>query len=521
MKKSVLSFMAITLLTVFSCEKEELKIDEENLKTQVTEDNPYQDVSPEEAMDFLKSSKLLTPVKEQNSHQKGIKRFRPKPEEMFYKPFTNIEGNTTVIPVESDYENTESEIIMMKINGKLHGSIIHKVRNEQSDEETFSGLLIITDLKRKFLTGYVYEKDILIRRLAESKNDGEKGLSNKKDAQHHCTICIDDEDGGGGSGGGSGSGGGGSGSDDNPIELEEVVVYADTPYVPVVSYSDYGIGTTTYQPVNQYNLPQYTINYGNGTGSNTNGTLTQQQIWEEFMRELRAAMEDRIKTDDPSVTDCLKNIIGKLQTKDSQFALTPDGVGVIQRNTLSTIILDLFESSQKYDITFKIDEAGSDINGNPLNGFTRRDPNNIHNHYIITIDDDLIENGTQLAIARTVMHESLHAYANYIVDERNLESNYFLELQNLYQKYKDDEKAENMTQHEFISQFVDMMGKSLRVWDNKQLDLEYYKMLAWGGLETSPNYNSLTETEKTKIQDALKNERTGNNKAKGNTKCQN
>ncbi len=81
-----------------------------------------------------------------------------------------------------------------------------------------------------------------------------------------------------------------------------------------------------------------------------------------------------------------------------------------------------------------------------------------------------------------------------------------------YDKY---ENKSNLSQHEFMSQFVDALANSLSVYDSHKQDYEYYKALSWAGLETSENYEELEN--KTEIQNIIRNERFNEN-AKG-SKC--
>ena len=111
----------------------------------------------------------------------------------------------------------------------------------------------------------------------------------------------------------------------------------------------------------------------------------------------------------------------------------------------------------------------------------------------------------------------MHTFINYS-RKVNRTSDLTTDLNALYQKYKNqgnfDGVANNLSQHEFISQYVEALASSLAAYDNHQQSKEYYTMLSWGGLETSPTYQALPN--KNKIQTAINNERYG--KAKGK-KC--
>lgn len=89
-------------------------------------------------------------------------------------------------------------------------------------------------------------------------------------------------------------------------------------------------------------------------------------------------------------------------------------------------------------------------------------------------------------------------------------------LQKLHLKYSQSNNSSNLTQHEFISQYVDALANSLAVWDNRTQDLDYYKKLAWAGLESSDAYKA--QKNKTEIQKAILAEQTANSNSKGR-KC--
>ncbi|WP_417800116.1 hypothetical protein [Tenacibaculum sp.] len=203
---------------------------------------------------------------------------------------------------------------------------------------------------------------------------------------------------------------------------------------------------------------------------------------------------------------CVSAIIKALQEKDMKGALVPDLEGM---GHLSQMVLDLFDHSQTYNLTFNIGQLnniGSGVSGN-TNGFD------------ITLDTDLVKDATKLFIAKTVIHESFHAYIHYVVRENpgSIMTTVLKKYQNFYTK-SNPTNAGNLTEHKFISQYVEALAYSLSSYDNHQQPMDYYKALSWAGLESSSAYQSLSNSDKTKIQNIIKNERLANSNAKS-TKC--
>lgn len=201
---------------------------------------------------------------------------------------------------------------------------------------------------------------------------------------------------------------------------------------------------------------------------------------------------------------CVTAIIKELQKKDIRNALVPDLEGM---GHLSQMVLDLFDHSKKYNLTFNIGQLnniGSNVNGN-TSGFD------------ITLDTDLVKDATQLFIAKTVIHESLHAFIHYTVRENpgSIMTNVLKKYHTFY-IINNPNNAGNLSEHQFMSQYVEALAYSLSSYDNHQQPMDYYKALSWAGLESSNAYNALPD--KTNIEKIIENERLAKSDAKS-TKC--
>lgn len=213
--------------------------------------------------------------------------------------------------------------------------------------------------------------------------------------------------------------------------------------------------------------------------------------------------QGHVHLEDQVNNPCVRDILRKLQQKDLQRLTVPDIGGLSGTGHLSQGILDLFDKSGNYDLTFKIEQLGTS-NGNELNGRTVK----ISGGWEIKLDSDLVHGGTRIFIAKTIIHESTHAFIQYILGS-NRTSDLVKDLNKIHRTRNDA----NLTQHEFMSQYVDALAHSLSIWDNNAQSMEYYKKLSWGGLETSDAYK--TQSNKTDIQNTIQNERFNKTGAKG------
>ena len=205
--------------------------------------------------------------------------------------------------------------------------------------------------------------------------------------------------------------------------------------------------------------------------------------------------------------------------------------------TFSESILKLFNESKTVNLTI----ANGDLEG--TNGTTTVTS--------ITISNTYLEKATQLSIARTMIHEMIHAYLNVKYSSPLLfdpDNGYDFRLK--MDKYAIDNGIANINSnefhHEFMGQYIDAMAASLLIWDEKygsrtNLGWEYYRSMAFGGLvyvkkdakgnailddagnpiyEDTDSFKSLVpnKSDREKINDILKNEQYGNRNAKGK-KC--
>ena len=155
--------------------------------------------------------------------------------------------------------------------------------------------------------------------------------------------------------------------------------------------------------------------------------------------------------------------------------------------------------------------------------------------YTITISENYLAKATELSIARTMIHESVHAYINGLYYSSDFQSLSFGQKLRKYAEDKGYTAMNNTLHHNFMGQYVDAMAYSLYEWDKDygtggSLDWNYYKSLAYGGMfQVDASGKIVTEIDTFKelvpnasdrqaIADLMFNENKGNKDAKG-TKC--
>src|SRR5690606_1882270 len=123
-----------------------------------------------------------------------------------------------------------------------------------------------------------------------------------------------------------------------------------------------------------------------------------------------------------SVPDCAKNIIKDL-IADKTFLDLGDMPDIIKQElNLSGFILDLFNHSDKFKLVFKSESLTQTTPSGTIYKNASTNPKmDISNPgkfiFTITLDSSFIENATDLAIARTIIHETVHSYISYQYQE--------------------------------------------------------------------------------------------------------
>ena len=216
---------------------------------------------------------------------------------------------------------------------------------------------------------------------------------------------------------------------------------------------------------------------GNNSGGYTGDNNTQS------LDNLLADFDNRIQ--DSLEHQCLKDVL--------------DTIKKIKEGKIAEIIQQFSGEVPNWRLTLKEGYAG----GNNA----QTDPFFTNGSISITFDYTKIGRGTDLAVARTMMHESVHAYlvAYFINDPTTAQKDYTQLFEDyITKKYPTWGDA----QHEEMGRsFVDQIALALKQFGQKRgynIDDQIYHDLAWGGLYNDYSgvaaFNKLTPFEKERIR---------------------
>ncbi|WP_152550766.1 hypothetical protein [Nonlabens ulvanivorans] len=177
---------------------------------------------------------------------------------------------------------------------------------------------------------------------------------------------------------------------------------------------------------------------------------------------------------DVSVPDCLKDIIDKFKPTNN-FYMDMNGVApsLQQQLNIATQTLSLFDNTGNYGITFAVSNI-------PVNAQTNPTIINSNGTDVLKIkiefSAEYISRATDLALARSVVHELVHAYLYYI-NQTNPNSVLGQKLDEII-----DDLTSISTQHQIMSdQFAGAIATAIEAWDNSNHQHEEYDYLSWSG----------------------------------------
>jgi len=247
-------------------------------------------------------------------------------------------------------------------------------------------------------------------------------------------------------------------------------------------------------------MPGTPLPAGGGSGSNGPGTTTPLPPEEPTepiltgevldLNDLALDLWVEEQIFDSLLDECIKEVLGDLRKMDS---------GIVD-------LLQFFEapmSVTNYNVEFASVNTSSDET--VANTYVVED----QGIYSIKVDvnRELLVNASDLAVATVLLHEIIHAYLTVKLGYfyNDIEKTYPA----LVAEFYSTRDWNGATHNEMTKSFVNELGASLGRYGKQKgyiLPDSFYKALAWGGLEKTDAYNSLTESEKANINLTLETE---------------
>jgi len=237
-------------------------------------------------------------------------------------------------------------------------------------------------------------------------------------------------------------------------------------------------------------------NWNPGTGGGTPSPNMPEPEPEEFS----------IGINDENLDDCLKSILDTVHDHNH-------GIGKIIEN--------FAYSNNTSNYNWNVSSA----NLMGRTGETQTNYDNVNNIAFTKFDSGGFPKATDLSWARTIIHESAHAYILSLAKDEDLTNS---ERQALLGSNWID--AYINQGHDFIAQtYINSMADILQEYgefkgyfpygNDSLKNREFYEDLAWGGLENTNAFNSLSWTDRKRIKDVIRIELYGKD-SHGNVKTQ-
>lgn len=308
---------------------------------------------------------------------------------------------------------------------------------------------------------------------------------------------------------GNGTGGGGS----DPVPLREVIVTNNS--------NNNGGGNIGYENLSfsgggsSYN-GNYTgsfVTYGGGGASNNaNNSNNTEDCGKGYIKRLgkcvsvASLIEERIKD---SLDPCPKAVLEKL------------------KNATVCDIKMLIERFKKSNSIYNINII-SQVPSTMAPAATKKES---VNNYTIYISTDYVDK-TNLFIAASILHETIHAYFMSLFDEYHngtpSNSNIYNDYVYLFNFYVTKNRPESVNSYDVHHQqmatdYVDAIARSLEEYQtgiavpSTSKPNQIYSDLAWGGLSDAPVFNTdvLTDDDRERIINRYSSEQTGHSAGEG------
>ncbi|MDO1513227.1 hypothetical protein Q2T41_11220 [Maribacter confluentis] len=159
----------------------------------------------------------------------------------------------------------------------------------------------------------------------------------------------------------------------------------------------------------------------------------------------------------------------------------------LQQNDMAMIISRFGTPNSVYDWVIKTANPLINSNNDAETDWKRDSNDNaLDYNYLTHIKPNYINQATQIAIARTILHEMLHAYLISLVDDALItgcsEVTNFPILWNALVNKTYNNNPNRLHPEEISRKFITPLQDALKEWDGAKESNRYYEDLAWGAL---------------------------------------
>jgi len=191
--------------------------------------------------------------------------------------------------------------------------------------------------------------------------------------------------------------------------------------------------------------------------------------------------------------DYVENIIIDLDNRPCHLDVVYDAYGIC--SPLTQMFQNIFENNPNtidtgYGIIYNVTSPTNNNGGTLPTSRPMRSFDGYMCNIIIRFNENYIDTATDLSIARTTIHETLHAVLIYMLETgainmANPDPDYVDLVQEYINLLQELPANINLSQHELMAGLVDDIATSLSQYGNDNgynLPFSYYRKMAWGGL---------------------------------------
>ncbi len=387
----------------------------------------------------------------------------------------NTNEYMTVVPGFTNIKHIETTLNLIKYEGEVVSTLVHKVKKEGGDSSKFTGFLWITTIDGGFLNGYRIYNDQFVSQFVEKSKFKKSDDFVYKEAEVDCVEYNLEND------------------FDCENTLGEVVLTAPPKGATL---------SLIWIPATHSYAYTYPSSSGGGGSASNTGTGYPVLLYPcddpihgcDHLYELDYVINNL-------TNPCASLIFNELHLKSLKLA--PNiGNPINPDVTLSSYILDIFNNLTY--VGYKIQNN----NNLPLGTNGQTEP--VRGIITTTLSDSYLSSATELSIARTMIHELVHGYLLYAgtMDQDFAGGLKEFAIENGYTF-----THENNFHHEVMRQYVTGMANALYFWDKEfgtggNLGSQYYKDLAFGGLFTldeNGNFKTMTDAFKALVPESERN----------------